>query len=130
MEVRFRNIDAGKNVKKEGGNLTEEEQKVLHETATTLSVYRVNFLSLAVGPIHHSIELVRAHAPFICGMQEKSRYLCRFSCDIHFVQTQKVEVQLYLLKTAFLEKNLNQAYQSNFSVITYNGVSESTKSSV
>ena len=60
-----------------------------------VSVYRINLALIAVGPVHHSIELKRVATGCLV---KGSQYSARLNLDVKFVQTQRVEIQLSSLQ--------------------------------
>lgn len=63
--------------------------------AKVVAVYRIDLELLAIGPVHHSIELKRQGTG--CNAST-SLYCAKLSLDIKFVQTQQIEIQLDSLK--------------------------------
>ncbi len=82
-----------------------------------VSIYRVDLYTLAIGPIHHSIEL----------QTSLSKYFGKLSCDIIFSQMQQAEIKLSELHCTFYE-HYDEAYNVNFNVITFSKIYESNKS--
>lgn len=86
--------------------------------AKVKSIYRVDLYTLAIGPVHHSIEL--------CNSQKK--YVGKLSCDIVFSEIKQVEVKLDEVHIKFNEHR-DEAYNLNFNIITYQKQFESNTSS-
>ncbi|CDW81936.1 duf1765 domain containing protein [Stylonychia lemnae] len=82
------------------------------------SLYRVDLYTLAIGPVHHSIEL--------CDRQKK--YVGKLSCDVVFSEIKQVEVKLDEVHVKF-DEHKDEAYNINFNVITFQKVFESNTSS-
>ena len=61
-----------------------------------LAQYQVRMFIVAIGPVHHGIELMKSTKNMI-GMTSKA-FVGRFDMDLQFTQTQKVEIQLTHLK--------------------------------
>ena len=55
-----------------------------------VSVYRVDLALMAIGPVHHTVELKRAANGCFGG--QGSQYSARLNIDLKFVQTQQIEV--------------------------------------
>ena len=99
-----------------------------------VACYRVNLFMIAIGPVHHGIELMTT-SHNIFGMSKRA-YFGRLDMDVQFTQTQKVEVQLANLKAEIFEKEfeeereqrLEHAYQSQFRVVTYKNIGDSSTS--
>ena len=95
--------------------------------AKLVSTYRVDLFTLAIGPVHHAIELMKGENTLF-GLSKQSKYVGRLTADINFTQTQKVEIQLTDLQASIFEKQLSHSYQASFRVVTFNAVGDSTKS--
>ena len=107
---------------------------VLDAEPTTLACYRVNLFVLAIGPVHHGVDLRRGTSN-VFGITKKA-HAGRLDVDIRFTQTQKVEIQLSNLRAELdqaeyedrRERRLDNVYQSSFRVVTYRNVGDSTMS--
>lgn len=81
-------------------------------------MYQVDLYTLAIGPIHQSIEL----------NDRSGKYLGKLSCDVVFSQMNQVEVKLDEVHVKFNEHK-DEAYRLNFNIITFQKTFESNYSS-
>ena len=65
------------------------------QSTKVVSVYRIDLELLAIGPVHHSIELMRKGTGFSASSPQ---FCAKLTVDLKFVQTQKIEIQLAKLK--------------------------------
>ena len=72
----------------------------LADTNELYALYSVDLMSMAIGPVHHSIELVSA---------KTSRYCGKMSCNVYFTQVQDARIELMNLKANIcdVEANVN-----------------------
>jgi hypothetical protein len=87
------------------------------------SVYRVDLLTVAIGPIHHSIDLKNVKTGACSG---------KMTTNIVFTQIQESKIELIECEAKILDSeahvNLIDSYAVHFLVTTFNQVFESTKS--
>jgi len=81
-------------------------------------VYKVDLYTLAIGPIHSSIEL----------SDVRGKYVGKLSCDIVFSQINQVEVKMDEVHVTFNE-NKQYGYKMNFNIITFHKTYDSNVSS-
>ena len=92
-------------------------------SSKVISVYRIDLELLAIGPVHHSIELMRKGTGFSAS---SSQFCAKLTVDLKFVQTQKIEIQLAKLK-AELSEVLKDSYQAGFRIISQYEIVDSKK---
>ena len=61
-----------------------EQSSTPNDAAQVVSVYRIDLVLLAIGPIHHDIQLQRANSGIFSS---GSAFAARLNVDIKFVQT-------------------------------------------
>lgn len=76
---------------------------------------------MAMGPVHHSIELFSARNGRYCG---------KLSCNIFFTQVRDAKIELVKVKAKIFDTDANVSLQAQyniyFNVITFNEVYRST----
>lgn len=86
--------------------------------------YQVSLLVLALGPVHHSIELEQLNAGAF--NKDTISLFALLSADIQFTQIARAEIQLVELQSKFTTHLLEEySYYYKFSVITFDEVYES-----
>lgn len=87
------------------------------ERKVPISTYIVDFLSLAVGPIHHAIEFT----------DHRRKYIGKFSGDILFSQLKTCHVNLEEIKLQIFGEQ-EKAYNVSFKVLSHYQFYQSKKS--
>ena len=127
QSFNFRHTASVRQLRKQALCLRLITKKAKGGEPALVSTYRVDLFTLAIGPVHHAIELMRGENSLI-GLKKQQKYVGRLTADINFTQTQKVEIQLTDLQADIFERQLSHAYQASFRVVTFNDVGDSTKS--
>lgn len=85
------------------------------------ALYCVDLMMMAMGPVHHSIDLFSAR---------NSRYCGKLSCNIFFTQVRDTKIELVKVKAKIFDTDANVSHQAHynihFNVITFNEVYRST----
>ena len=90
-----------------------------------IAVYKVDLYTLAIGPVHQSIELNNMVRKISFISIQNGKYLGKLSCDLLFSQVNQVEAKLDELTVTFNEHK-DEAYKMNFDIITFQKLFEST----
>ena len=81
-----------------------------------VSMYCVDLLTLAVGPVKHEITLHSRNA----GLFNRIQYEGQFQADIYFTQIESVEVQLQEAKVMLDHGNSQKLFKTGFVVFAEN----------
>lgn len=106
-------------------NLTISLYKIIagHIEKQLFSVYKVDLLTMAIGPIHHSIDLRNVKSGAFCG---------KMTANLVFTQITQSKIELVECEAKIMDNearvNLTDSYNVHFTITTYNQVFESTKS--